>query len=351
MNAPEGASGQGGPRSVPEEQLAERLFRVAPDVYRIPLPTDFPVGDVNVYYVDGPDPVLVDTGVAGKRTLEALADALDAVGCGISGIRTLLLTHAHVDHAGSARAIQDLSGCAIHAHPRAHRRLLDVEGTHQADQPWARAHMIASGFAEDTVDNYLSMGAMFLRYARSIAVDPFPVEDGEVLLLAGGRPIRVHETLGHTTNHVVYHLVDTDLLFTADHVLPHITANPTLEAPLPEDEHRLRSLVLFQDSLLRTAALNPAIACPGHAASFTDVAARCHTIRAHQRRRCDKVLNIIRDRAPITRKELSLALFGKVRIWDVYLTISEVQAAVDLLEHEGALRVRTEGRVDLYEAA
>ena len=326
--------------------MAERLFEVAPDVYRIPLPTDFPVGDINVYYIDGPDPVLVDTGVAGKQTLTCLADALDAMGRGISGIRTLLLTHGHVDHAGCARAIRDVSGCDIHAHPRVHRRLRDVEGSHAADLPWFHDFMRASGFSEDTTGKYLSVGHVFLRYAQSVPGALGALREGDVLRLAGGRALRVQETPGHTTNHVVLLLDDVSLLFTADHVLPHITANPTIEAPLPDDAQKLRPLVLYQESLVRTAALGAQIACPGHHRPFTDVAARCVEIGAHQRKRCDKVESIIRDGGPLTRKELSLRLFGKVRLWDIYLTLSEIQAAVELLEHEGRVVVETAEGID-----
>ena len=213
-------------RGISERQLAERLFEVAESVYRIPLPTDFPVGDVNVYFLDGPEPVLVDTGVTGKRTLACLAEALDALGRGISSLRSVFLTHTHVDHAGAARAIGELAGCEVRAHPRGIERLSDVEARFERDAPWFLEFVRRSGLSAAVLEKYTAMSRVFLRYLQSCP-GLLPVRGGEVLNLAGGRRVAVHETFGHTTNHVVYLIEDAGVLFTGDHVLPDITANPT----------------------------------------------------------------------------------------------------------------------------
>ena len=337
-------------RITSERQRAERLFEVTEGLYRIPLPTDFPVGDVNVYFLDGPDPVLVDTGVTGKRTLACLAEALDALGRGISSLRTVLLTHTHVDHAGAARAIRELAGCEVRAHPRGIERLDDVEAKFERDAPWFLEFVRRSGLSAEVVEKYTSMSRVFLRYLQSCP-GILPVRGGEVLELGGGRRLAVHEAFGHTTNQVVYLLEDAGVLFTGDHVLPEITSNPTLEAPGSEDREKLRPLVLYQESLSRIGALPAKIACPGHGRPFADLAGRCREIALHQRDRAERVRSLLQAGGRMTRKDLSLALFGRVRLWDLYLTLSEVQAAVELLEAEGKVRVLSEGEVDWIEAS
>ena len=89
-----------------------------------------------------------------------------------------------------------------------------------------------------------------------------------------------------------------------------------------------------------------------HAIVWQDrrTAGRCDEILDAQRRRADKVLAILRHKGPLCRKDLSVELFGKVHIWDVYLTISEVQATAELLESEGAVRIDATGALDLIAA-
>jgi glyoxylase-like metal-dependent hydrolase (beta-lactamase superfamily II) len=70
--------------------------------------------DCLVYLADLGDLVLVDCG-AGPGW-PRIADNVRAAGYDPAAIRTLVLTHAHVDHIGAAAAVQRESGCEIVAH-------------------------------------------------------------------------------------------------------------------------------------------------------------------------------------------------------------------------------------------
>lgn len=321
-----------------ERRVAARVFEVAPDVYRIPLPTDFPVGDVNVYLVDGPAPLLVDTGVRGKQSLATLAEALEAIHRGVADIATVVLTHVHVDHAGSARAVHELSGAPVYVHPRGVARLENAEEAQRRALAWFEGFLVRSGLSHKAVDRYRAIAPVFLRYASSCSA-LVPLTDGQQLEVAGGRPLRSHFRPGHTTTDVVYVLEDEGLAFTGDHLLPHITSNPTIEPPAVGDAEKPRPLVLYQESLRATRELGAQgacrRACPGHAPSFDDVVGRCDEALRLQRERVERVWEILRDDGPATRKELGRAVFGDVKIWDVFLTLSEIQAALEVLEVEG----------------
>jgi len=74
--------------------------------------------DCHVYLVhDGDDAVIVDAG-AGVDVGPILAE-IDRSGVPRSAIRRILLTHAHGDHAGGARALHDALGCEVWASPQA----------------------------------------------------------------------------------------------------------------------------------------------------------------------------------------------------------------------------------------
>ncbi len=67
---------------------------------------------VNAFVVDGDQGVvLIDTGL--PRREGVVTKALAAIGRSIADVRAIVLTHAHVDHIGSAAALESLTGAAV----------------------------------------------------------------------------------------------------------------------------------------------------------------------------------------------------------------------------------------------
>src|SRR6266478_8671745 len=73
----------------------------------ITLPTPFYIGPVNVYLIKEDPVTLIDTGPKTKETVDVLRAGLRHAGISISDIRRIVLTHAHEDHCGMARALRD----------------------------------------------------------------------------------------------------------------------------------------------------------------------------------------------------------------------------------------------------
>ena len=70
---------------------------------------------VYVYLVYGQSITLIDTGFNGSEKL--ITEDIRSTGRDISEIGLTILTHSHPDHTGAAKAIRDLTGCTIAAHP------------------------------------------------------------------------------------------------------------------------------------------------------------------------------------------------------------------------------------------
>ncbi|GMK37271.1 MBL fold metallo-hydrolase [Paenibacillus sp. CCS19] len=85
------------------------LQRVVDRVYRLP------IRQVNVYLLETEQGlVLIDTGYEGSAP--AILQAIRSLGCESSDLRTILLTHAHPDHAGSLGALkQEVPDVRIYA--------------------------------------------------------------------------------------------------------------------------------------------------------------------------------------------------------------------------------------------
>jgi hydroxyacylglutathione hydrolase len=107
-------------------------MQVAPSIYALRHMFRIPVAPgiildrfVYSYLVYGETITLVDTGVAGCEF--QIFDYIRSTGKSPSEIGLIILTHSHPDHMGAARAIQQVTGCRIAAHPAERAWIEDME--------------------------------------------------------------------------------------------------------------------------------------------------------------------------------------------------------------------------------
>jgi glyoxylase-like metal-dependent hydrolase (beta-lactamase superfamily II) len=151
---------------------------------------------VNAHLVVGPDScVLVDAGLPGSEA--KLERVLARAGRSFGDIKLIVVTHAHVDHAGNAARIRELSGAPIVAHRG------DLEHYRQ-DRPMT---FCATGMS----------GRVF--YKTGISRKPYAgftpdifVGDEEFSLEPYGVPGKVVPTLGHTQGSISVTLASGDAL-------------------------------------------------------------------------------------------------------------------------------------------
>ena len=169
---------------------------LAPGVLRIPTLGDF----INSFaFTDSDGSVtLVDCGL--KRAPARIVAGLADIGKHPWDVTRIILTHAHPDHAGGARAMLDATGVA------------GVD-SHESD-----AEFIRRGSAPP-LDTSTTTGRIFERLPTS-GFDPIPVaselKDGDLIPVAGG--IRVVHTPGHTPGHVSLLHEPSGVLITGDSI-------------------------------------------------------------------------------------------------------------------------------------
>lgn len=184
-------------------------LNVAPGVHR--LEDAF----VNVYLIeDGGELTIVDSGL--PKTFRQLRRALEAIDRGPGDVKALVLTHAHVDHLGSARRIQEEWGVPVHAH--------HLEA-HIARRPYRYARS-ASPLRYPL--QYPRIVPVLWRMFNAGAASVVGLQGFEDLtsdagaLAVPGSP-RVVFTPGHTLGHCALHLPDRDAILTGDAL---VTFNP-----------------------------------------------------------------------------------------------------------------------------
>ena len=99
------------PRPLRQEQepASEEITEVANGIYRFQLPISMPgLGHVNCYALEDKKGLsLVDPGLPGNESWNALEARLKDLGTNFSHVHTTIVTHSHVDHYGGVHRLRD----------------------------------------------------------------------------------------------------------------------------------------------------------------------------------------------------------------------------------------------------
>jgi len=313
------------PHPVRQEREPARpeVTEVATGVLRLQLPIDMPgLGHVNCYAVaDRRGCTVVDPGLPGLRAWRALQQRLAAAGVRVRDIHTVIVTHTHPDHSGTAGRLAKAAGAELVTHsafrpwwaPQALDPCDEVHDVHPDDlpernpfeepPPWDDSSIPA---AHERVRWRLQRIAL----AR-VFTPPRPtrrVRDGEVIRIGDRDWVAIH-TPGHTLEHLCLYDPTEATLLSGDHVLPTIT--PHISG-LGEGRDPLRHYI---DSLDKVAGLpDIRVVLPAHGHPFTDIAGRVDSIKAHHIERMEHLREASLSLGPQTVAELSHHLFRKA-VW------------------------------------
>jgi len=159
------------------------------------------IGAFNRYLVHDEGWILVDTGI--PHTAGRVARTLQTLGVAPQQVKLILLTHGHIDHAGSVRALQELTGARVAIHHR-DRELVET-GRVVAPPMWNAAGRV--------VDAALARITRRMHFAPVQA--DIVIGDEGLSLVEFGIHGRVIHTPGHTWGSVSL-LLDSGEAFTGD---------------------------------------------------------------------------------------------------------------------------------------
>ena len=190
------------------------------------------------YLVEGPAPVLVETG--SQSSVPTLLAALDELGLGPNDLAGVVVTHIHLDHAGGV-------GDVARAFPKATVYVHEKGARHLADP--SRLVDSAAMVYGDLLDTL---------YGR---LDPTPAErihvlaDGEDIEVGPGRVLTTVDSPGHAKHHLGLHDSESGILFVGDAVGVRLPDAGVLRPSSPPPDFDLDQALT---SLQKFAARSPA---------------------------------------------------------------------------------------------
>jgi glyoxylase-like metal-dependent hydrolase (beta-lactamase superfamily II) len=383
-----GAGGESPPRPLKQEQepASLEITEVGPGVLRLQVPIFFSgLGHVNCYaLLDERGATVVDAGMPGRATWQALTGRLKDAGLKVRDVHTVIVTHSHPDHFGSAGRLAHEAGAELVTERRFHTWLepkaMRTAAAHAASVHAASAHAASAHAAgpdacsellmpvspdgetdaagapgddrvADDDTGYLSVAngvtpwggspiphlqrnIWMMRLARLHLLPyvrpPLPtrlVTGGDHLMLAG-REWEVLHTPGHTGDHVCLFDPEAGLLISGDHVLPTITPHVPGLSPLRDP---LGSYLESLQSLRRLGDVSRVL--PAHGHPFTDLSGRIDQIVAHHEGRLTELRQVSAALGAATVVELSKELF-RPAVWGM-MAESETYAHLEYLRLRG----------------
>lgn len=323
-------------------------FEETPGVFRIPLtmPNDG-LRAVNVYaIIDDGDVVVVDGGWATDRAEAELAGALDSLGVGLADVREYLITHAHRDHYTLAVQLRSRFGGRIavgRAEGPTIDAMIDGHGRTMASQS---ARLVRAGAPQLLPHLNPVVGALPV---HAYVAEPYELpdtwlDDGDEIRI-GGRRLVARHTPGHTAGHMAFVEPEAGLLFSGDHVLPHITPSAGFEAVLtPQPLHD------YLASLGAVAEGPDHLLLPAHGPAGGSAASRARSILAHHETRFTETLAACRDgheTAFMVAAELTWTRHKKplsdLDVFNQVLAVIETLAHLDVLVSRGLATVSESG--------
>jgi glyoxylase-like metal-dependent hydrolase (beta-lactamase superfamily II) len=194
------------------------------------------------YLLDGPSPVLVETG--SQTSVPVLLEELRALGVGPDDLAGVVVTHIHLDHAGGV-------GDVAAAFPRATVYVHELGARHLVDP--SRLVDSAARVYGPLLDSL---------YGR---LTPTPTErirvlrDGEAVEVGPGRSLVAVDSPGHAKHHLGLHDTASGILFAGDAVgvrLPDVgVLRPATPPPDFDLDQALRSLARFAERRPAAVAL------------------------------------------------------------------------------------------------
>jgi len=296
--------------------FAERLpkagetLEVAPGVRWLRMPLPFQLDHINLWLLeDGVGAskgwTIVDTGIGDAPTRAAWEKIFSELKN--PGVKRVVVTHYHPDHAGNAAWLCERFGVEMWM---TQAEYLTAHAVRDAGAGYTGEAVLEvfrkNGLAEE---RRAAMASRKNRYAQLVPEFPHAyrrILDGETVRI-GGRDWRAIVGYGHAPEHLSLYCEDLNVVIAGDMLLSTISTNVSVWSVDPEGD----PLRLFLDSITRYREL-PAdvLVLPSHGKPFRGAHPRVAQLEEHHQARFGDVMEALREK-PKSAGDLLGVLFRR----------------------------------------
>lgn len=293
-------------------------------IYLLRLPLPFRLNHVNCYLIEGKKGwTVIDAGWCDQSTAEIWQEIL-----GGRSVEKIIITHEHPDHYGYAATLQRATSAPVY---------ISSPSLKSARRFWSPDYLEAlktfylrSGLTEEQA-NILPNMTNVIEGISGHPENPHFLEDGQRVNLGDESYLILH-TPGHAEGLVCFYHPERKLLFSTDHLLPHIT--PNISYWPGGDPNPLHT---YLQALNRIKGLAIEKALPSHGEPFDHVEERIGQILSHHEERLEQLMDHARNWSTVY--QAYMCLFGSKALtpYDISFAVGETVAHLEYLVHQGEL--------------
>ncbi len=288
------------------------MKKICDHIYSFILPLPFATTPkLNIYYIDGKRPALIDTGLGDLHSIEIIKTKLKEIKKDIKDISIIVNTHEHIEHFGGDRKLREISGGKVTASSIA---APIIENSQKINR---HLKNYLSHFEPDLAGEFKESIDDDLKIEES-KVDVL-VDNGDIID-TGSVKLHVIATPGHTLGHICLYDKSRKLLFAGDHI---ISKKSTFVGYDYREilSHRIvdvfnknfkepDNLSLYIDSIKKLQSLDINIILPGHGEPITDPYKKLEQEIKKKERRSHMFIKVLEKKSEISLKELTAKVYG-----------------------------------------
>jgi len=319
-------------------------FQTIAGIEVLELPTNWPVGPVNLFLVRGEKLTLVDCGRKLPVAWRMFVDFLKTHDLTPRDIEQIVLTHHHDDHVGLLDYLLAERDIPIYAHANSLPYLTNDQAHYKRSEAFFYSLYKQFGI-EDNVSHKLSKRTVpRLNIQHKIMLAK---ELDEGVAIPGLPDWQVLETKGHAQSHISLYRPNDRILLCGDHLIKHVPAGIFQESPITPATERSKPLLQYIDNLHKLAKLPVSVALSGHGEPIDHVHEHIWQVLRKIEKRIRKVADTLKE-GPKTGLEIVQDLYKHRYQSQLELFTSDTLGLLDLLIHQAKITAETRDGVIYY---
>ncbi len=308
---------------------------------------------VNAYLVEGDRDnghLLIDTGWDTEEAFDSLKKQLAEISVNPKDISQIVVTHVHPDHYGLAGKLKRLYGAELALH-NLEQAFIESRYINMDELLQQVEHLLqANGTPQDELAKLQRASLPVVRFVVP-ALPNVTLHGGETIT-TGYFSLKVLWTPGHAWGHICLYEPSRKILFSGDHVLPHITPHIGLHP-----QTSTNPLGDYLDSLNSLKQLEVKLVLPGHGQPLTTFKSRIEEIIQHHQQRNSEILSALKA-SPKTAYQIATEItwmhyasgagWDKLSPWNKRMAVLETLAHLEAMKIAGKLESSTHDNVIYY---